>query len=241
METATETIVAAQYGRSKGAPWFEAAYKKDVLILGQGGISSWLSVLCARTGATLHTYDHDKFEAHNLNGAFASKSSIGMQKTSAIQNLIMDFSPDTIVHPYAEKFGKNSLAGEIMMCGFDNMAARKLAFNKWLEVVEESEDPAKCFFQDGRLSATIMQIYNICGNDKLSIERYQDPEVLFDDSEVDEGDCTFRQTSHTAAMIAGHMVGFYTNWLQNTFTQSPALLPFNWEYNLPFNHVRCIV
>jgi len=231
-------VVPAQYSRSKGAPWFEAAYKKEVMVLGQGGISSWVSVLLARTGATLHTYDMDSFEEHNLNGAFATAQNIGQKKVDALQSLIRQFSPDTIVYPNPEKYTRKTLSSDIVISGFDNMEARKTSFLNWLDVVEESETPEKCLYIDGRLSATVMQIFCITGDNKEAIEKYKGPDILFDDAEVDEGDCTFRQTSHTAAIIAGHMVGFYTNFLQDRFTDIPAVIPFKWEYTLPFNFTK---
>lgn len=233
-----ELEVAPQYQRSKGAPWFEAAYKKEVLILGQGGISSWLSILMARTGATLYTYDMDSFEAHNLNGAFASQDSIGKPKVEAIKELLETFSPDTEVYPSQEKYTSKSPSNEVVLTGFDNMMARKVAFENWLKVVEESDHPEQCLYMDGRLTATFCQIYIITGDRKDLIEKYKAPDILFDDDFLDEGDCTFRQTSHTAAIIAGHMVGFYTNWLSNVFAGGVTALPFFFEYTVPFNFVK---
>lgn len=142
----------AQYGRVKGATWFPLLYKRDVMVLGQGGIGSWVSVLLSRIGCTLHLWDHDYYEEHNMTGQFVRIYDINKNKAQAARELISAFSPDAEVEIYG-KYEADSEANDIMVCGFDNMEARKLAFTKWKEYVEtEAEDPKNCFFQDGRLN-----------------------------------------------------------------------------------------
>lgn len=229
----------AQYGRVKGAEWFPLLYKKDVMVLGQGGIGSWVSLLLSRIGCTLHTYDMDLYEEHNMTGQLVGNSSIGKNKAEAMKAVIKEFSPDANVECY-EEYTAASMTGDIMICGFDNMYARKLAFAKWKEHIgklqDQDEKMAKsCFFQDGRLLAEQMQIFNIPGDRADLIEKYE-KEHLPNDSEVAEADCTFKQTSHAAAMIASHMVGFLTNWANHSLGESSIMkVPFKFEHIIPLN------
>lgn len=63
----SETVqIKEQYGRVKGAAWFPILLKKDVMLLGQGGIGSWVALLLSRIGVNLFTFDFDHYEAHNM-------------------------------------------------------------------------------------------------------------------------------------------------------------------------------
>lgn len=235
--------VEPQFGRVKGASWFPLLYKKDVMVLGQGGIGSWVSLLLSRIGTALHIFDMDSYEVHNMTGQIVKLSNIGTPKVEAMRQVINEFSPNCDVTSYNLKYDNNSPSNDITICGFDNMTARKVAFNNWKEYVAIQPDDKKetCFFQDGRLLAEHLQIFSIPGDRPDLIERYE-KEFLFEDSEVSEVECTFKQTSHCAAMIASHMVGFLTNWVSNVDKKKngqPAAraVPFFYEYLIPANMV----
>ena len=229
-----------QFGRVKGAKWFEKAYYKNVAIIGQGGIGSWLSLLMSRLGSQLHTFDMDTFEVHNMTGQLVRNSDVGKRKTDAIYDIVRIFNTHSNVYTN-DAYNSDSYVINITMCALDNMATRRLAFERWRNYISTFKDtdpdfPKTCFFQDGRLKADQLQIFNIPGDREDLMDTYES-EYLFEDSAVDDGDCTFKQTSHCAAMIAGHMVAFYTNWLTNWLTNDPEYtkLPFYYEYVIPFN------
>lgn len=230
-----ELVTEPQYTRLKGADWFPLAYKKRVLILGQGGIGSWASLFYSRIGVTIDSYDMDKFEDHNMTGQFVTTDYTGIAKVDAVAEIVRAFSPDADITTHNEAYKDDSPTSDIVICGFDNMKARKLAFLKWVDYVQnKAPDKSKCFFQDGRLLAETLQIFNIQGNDLASIKLYY-KEHLFDDTEVDEVDCTFKQTSHCAGMIASHMVGFFTNWLAKSHNGTFRKIPFLYQYVIPLN------
>lgn len=236
---AKKTEIKAQYGRVKGAEWFPLLHKKDIFVLGQGGIGSWTSLLLSRIGCNLHIFDMDVYEDHNMTGQVVGKGSIGKNKAEAMKDVMASMSPDAEVTCYG-RYDEESPANEITICGFDNMAARKIAFKSWWVAVNWEEDKAKrsnYFFQDGRLLAEQLQIFNIPGDRPDLMEKYE-KEWLFDDSEVQDAECTFKQTSHCAAMIASHMVGFLTNWISNVNSEMPIKqVPFMYEYIIPLNLV----
>lgn len=226
-----EFSVEPQFGRVKGAPWFEPMYKREVMVLGQGGIGSWVSLLLARAGCDLYTFDMDRFEEHNMTGQLIVKDAIGMNKAIAVAEMIELFSPSTDVTVNGE-YTEESFTSNVVICGFDNMKARKIAFQKWKYAYEGVKE---AFFQDGRLLAEQLQIFNIPGDRIDLIEQYE-KEHLFDDAEVDEADCTFKQTSHVAAIIAGMMVGFLTNWVTNVEKgKNIRQVPFFHQYIVPLN------
>ncbi|HEY4062305.1 MAG TPA: ThiF family adenylyltransferase [Puia sp.] len=228
--------VAAQYGRVKGGEWFSLLHKKDIMVLGQGGIGSWTSLLISRIGCNLYLFDHDRFEQHNMSGQLVRAKDINKRKTDAVTEIIKEFSPDATVESDG-MYKEDSSVSNIMICGFDNMEARKLAFRKWREflmLIPESQRKY-CFFQDGRLNAELLQIFNIPGDDYAFIEEYESTH-LFNGDEVPPQPCTFSQTTHCAAMIAGHMVGFLTNWITNANSDTPMrAVPHFWEYIAPLN------
>lgn len=235
--------VEPQYGRVKGASWFPLLYKKDVMVLGQGGIGSWTSLLLSRIGCSLHLFDMDTYEDHNMTGQVVSSDHIGSNKAVAMARVINSFSPRCSVLAYPEKYKEDTFTNYIVICGFDNMKARKIAFKNWVKMVSElpTQEMEQCFFQDGRLLAEQLQIFNIPGDRPDLMEQYE-RDYLFDDEEVAEAECTFKQTSHCAAMIASHMVGFLTNWVSNADMIAKGgkgirQVPFRYEYLIPLNYV----
>lgn len=233
--------IEPQFGRVKGASWFPLLYRRDVLVLGQGGIGSWVSLLLARIGCNLHLFDMDTYEVHNMTGQIMRSDAIGRNKAEAIVDVLIDFCPNVTAYFYAQRYDEHSFTGNIVICGFDNMIARKVAFQNWKKnlTFHEPEQKRNFFFQDGRLLAEHLQIFSIPGDREDLIEKYE-KDWLFDDKEVEEAECTFKQTSHCAAMIASHMVGFLTNWVSNVKMVDdgmPAIreVPFMYEYLIPAN------
>jgi hypothetical protein len=237
-------LVPNQFSRLKGAKWFNIASQMTVLILGQGGIGSWLSLFMTRLGTTIHIWDFDRYEEHNMSGQLVRNEDMGKYKTQAIHEILCLLNNNPVIYTNEIQYSHESYSGDIVMCAFDNMDARKVAFHKWKADLEGGiklkKDHGKfCFFQDGRLNAEQFQIINIPGDRPDLMEKYES-EYLFDDAVVEEVDCTFKQTSHCAAMIAAHMTGFYTNWLTNVQENDPkySQLPFFFEYVVPFNMIN---
>lgn len=225
-----EVQVSENYSRLKGASWFPKMLDRQVLVVGAGGIASWLSLLLSRAGAELIIYDGDVIEEHNLSGQLYSTNDIGSFKVQALNRIIMDFCNKSPEY-FEEMYNEYSPSNEIVVTGLDNMVARKVVFDNWIKFLQENSDKAdESILIDGRLNAETLQIFCIKGNDLLSQEKYR-KEALFSDSEVEEQDCTFKQTSHCAAMIASHMVGFLTNFLGESFRE----VPYFYSYKIPIN------
>lgn len=236
--------------RFKDAPWFPKE-KTDIIIGGAGGIGSWLSLMLSRAGFFPIVYDFDRLEEHNLAGQLYSKEDAEklMPKVEALKVLCKNFA-DTDIIVMNEKYTKESMSHHYVFSAFDNMQARKDMFEAWEEYVAEWQDFNTTLkageedfsefsvytpiFIDGRLTAEQMQIFCVTPD---RIEEYK--KHLFDDSEVEDAPCTMKQTSHSAAMIASHMVGFFTNHMTNNAEgDSVRNVPFMWEYFIPINYIN---
>ena len=227
-------LVDEATSRFSSAIWYENIQKKTVILAGEGGIGSYVGFLLARMKpASMFIYDDDIVEAVNMSGQLYGQSDLGRPKVSALAEMIRNYANYSSVFAISERFTNESEASDIMICGFDNMAARKLFFNKWVNHVQSKpeEERKNCLFIDGRLAAEEFQVLCIKGDDEYNIRRYSD-EFLFSDAEADETICSYKQTTFCANMIASYMVNLFVNFCANQC--EPFIdrdLPFLTTYN----------
>ena len=156
-----------------------------------------------------------------------------MSKVSAISNMIHKYTSTQNVFAIQEPFTSNTEAGDIMMCGFDSMAARELFFASWYNHVlsKPAEERKNCLYIDGRLSIDTLQIFCITGEDDEYMTQYN-LKYLFSDSEADDTICSMKQTTYLACMIGSLMTNLFTNWVANSLNPIiPYDLPFFVEYD----------
>lgn len=219
--------------RFSSAIWYDFIQRQNVLLAGVGGIGSYVAYLLSRVNcAHLTIYDNDKVETVNMSGQLYESNHIGMNKVDAVVSTLCRFSNyykcSCIKRRYTEE---DSYRCPIMICGFDNMTARKTFFNSWLLGVDCIDNKNEYLFIDGRLAAEEFQIFCIRGDDTYNIKRYQE-EFLFSDEEADETLCSYKQTSFCANMIASYMVNLFVNFCANHC--DPLIerdLPFYTSYN----------
>lgn len=220
--------------RFSGAEWFEAIQQTQIILAGLGGIGSWTALQLARMcPEVLVMYDDDTVESVNLAGQMFAFSDVGKTKAAAIYDLISKYSHANNVYAEAHRFTEQSEPGRIMICGFDNMSARRIFFNSWKNYVANlnPEDKHKCLFIDGRLSMDTLQVFCITGDDGYNKEKYE-TRYLFSDEEADPTVCSMKQTTYLAAMIGSFIVNLFTNFVANTIDPIiPYDLPFKTEYD----------
>lgn len=220
--------------RFSSAVWYENIQQKSIILAGVGGIGSYCAFLLARLKPTsIFLYDDDIVEPVNMSGQLYGFSDCGIPKVTAASTFITNYASFGSVFGIQEKFTEFSQPADIMICGFDNMEARKIYFESWLNQVNSKspEHKADCLYIDGRLAAETFQILCIKGDDDYNIKRYQN-EFLFSDEEADETICSYKQTSFCAQMIASYMINLFVNFCANQC--NPIIdrdLPFLTDYD----------
>jgi hypothetical protein len=220
--------------RFSGAEWFNEIQKARIIVAGIGGIGSNVAFQLARMiPANLTLYDDDTVEMVNMAGQLFSSKDIGEAKVNAIANMIYNYTSMRQVFTIKDKFTSDKEAGDIMICGFDNMRARATFFSSWVGHLKDKteEERKKCLYLDGRLSIDTLQILCITGDDHYNIDRYK-KEFLFSDSMADATVCSMKQTTYLACMIGSLMVNLFTNFIANSLNPIiPYDLPFFTEYD----------
>ena len=220
--------------RFSSAIWYNTIQEKTITLAGVGGIGSYVGFLLGRMKPIhLFIYDPDVVEAVNMSGQLYSRQNIGSYKVHSLAQMIGNYADYFRVTSYSERFTSESEATDIMICGFDNMSARKLFFDKWVHHVESKpeEERGKCLFIDGRLAAEEFQVFAIQGNDTRAIEEYSS-KWLFSDYEAEETVCSYKQTTFMANMIASIMVNVFVNFVANECNPlMPRDVPFLTQYS----------
>lgn len=200
--------------RFSTAGWFNALSRVRVSLLGVGGIGSYVAYLLSRLGINrMDIWDMDILESVNMSGQLHSAMYIGQPKVKAMVELLRIICNNFNINAVEARFIKGSGIYPIVICGFDNMVARKDAFNTWVKQHKESPTPLEYLFIDGRLAAEEFQVYCVQGGNLEQIEQYK--ETLFTDAEAEETVCSYKQTAFCANMIASVMVNCLINFLYN--------------------------
>lgn len=228
-------FVEESTSRFSGAIWYDEIHTKSIILAGLGGIGSYVSFLLSRMNpAAITMYDDDVVETANMSGQLYSAESLGLSKVTAMSDIMRKFSLYSCTYCLNERYTSDSIDGDIMICGFDNMEARRVFFNKWKDRVNSkatNEEKAKCLFIDGRLAAEEFQVFCLIGIDDFNIAKYE-TEWLFSDSEADPTVCSYKQTSYMANMIGSIMVNLFVNFCANLCNPIiPRDLPFMTSYD----------
>ena len=228
--------------RFSGASWFEAAKGVSATIAGVGGIGSWTSLLLSRISKTVRItlYDDDSVEVVNLAGQMFSSNQVGLRKVYAAQEVIRYFSGSYCNAAPYRIASTTSIYDNIVICGFDNMEARKILYRLWkarAKSFPEAEQGAFLFI-DGRMNAEEFQIFSITGDDDYNMKRYEE-EFLFSDAEVAPAVCSYKQTTYCASMIASFMINSLVNFLSNQNLENmPRQVPFYINYDAQLMHLK---
>lgn len=206
--------------RFNSALWATKISEQQVVLAGVGGIGSYVAFLLSRLNIRrLSLLDDDRVEIANLSGQFYGLSDINKYKVSAMRSKLADYSSFYGVDAYAKRFTAEDggyYTGKIMICGFDNMIARRIYYMAWKQQLERLsvEQQKECLFIDGRLAAEEYQVFCIRGDDEYNKTRYE-RDFLFDDSEAEATVCSYKQTSFMANQIASTMVNLFVNHIAN--------------------------
>lgn len=209
-------LVDETTSRFTDAIWYDKIKEQNITIAGVGGIGSHVAFLVSRLKpASITLYDPDTVETVNMSGQLYGSNDVGYAKVSRIGIFMQQYSSYHSIIAHQARFVSTSLSGKILICGFDNMSARKAAFEAWkANLSAHSNIKEQFLFIDGRLAAEELQVLSIQGNDERAIKEYEE-RWLFDDSEAEETVCSYKQTSFMADMIASIMVNVLVNFVAN--------------------------
>lgn len=220
--------------RFSGTEWYNEIQKQRVILAGLGGIGSYVSYNLARMNiAALFMYDDDVVEQANMSGQLYCIDDIGKAKVDAMADMIKSYTTMRNIYAIKDKFKDSSEAGDVMICGFDNMAARNTFFHAWRKHLRDKseEEKRKCLYLDGRLSINTLQVFCITGDNDWAISEYME-KYLFSDAQAEETQCSLKQTTYLACMIGSMIVNLFTNWTANLLNPIiPYDLPFFTEYD----------
>ena len=230
-ENPKSLLVSEATSRFSGAIWYNAIQDSSIVVAGIGGIGSWLTLLLSRLNPkNIFMYDPDNVEMVNMSGQLHGYHYCGNAKIDSMQEILHSIGYYYRAIGHTHRYDSNSRKEDIMICGFDNMEARKIFFNNWIRHIFTNSNPKNCLYIDGRLSAESYQIFAIRGDDQRAIEEYK-TKWLFDDDEAEETICSYKQTSFMAAMIASTMTNIYVNHMANLCDPIiPRDVPFFTEY-----------
>jgi hypothetical protein len=202
--------------RFSGADWADQLH--PIMLIGVGGIGSWLALNLSRIGHQLFLVDPDTVDETNVTGGQMYKQSqVGQKKVHAVQQLCRELGATAEITAVDQLYTEEDGATDICITGLDNMAARKLVYETWKKHVqskETDEEKAKCLLLDGRLTLEMFEVLCIQGNRPDQMEHYE-REYLFDDAETVELDCTTKQSTFGAMGISCLMTATLCNWLTN--------------------------
>ena len=169
----SETItIDMSTSRFSGAVWYNKVQEKTITLAGLGGIGSYVAFLLSRMKPShIRIYDDDTVELANMSGQFYSVNDLNKTKAQAMTDMMHDYSNYYSITSINERFTVNSPSTDIMICGFDNMAARRIFYSVWKHhVMSIAEELRKhCLFIDGRLAAEEFQVLCIQGDDSYNM------------------------------------------------------------------------
>ena len=220
--------------RFSDAEWFKKVQEKVVVLAGVGGIGSNMAVILAKLNPkAIYIFDDDTVESYNLAGQFYSNDDIGKPKVDALATSVVKYTNYSSIFALNRKYiPGEEIVADIMICGFDNMLARRTYFNAWKSYVDSLPEERRkdCLYMDGRLTADEFQIFSIVGDDKYYIEEY-DSKYLFKDYEAQREVCSFKQTGFLADMIGAFMVNLFVNFCANQVNPAKNMtVPFKTSY-----------
>lgn len=235
----SETItIDASTSRFSGAVWYNKVQEKTITLAGLGGIGSYVAFLLSRMKPShIRIYDDDTVEWANMSGQFYSVLDLNKTKAQAMTDMMHNYSSYYSITSLNERFTAGSPSTDIMICGFDSIAARRTFYYVWkYHVMSIPEGLRKhCLFIDGRLAAEELQVLCIQGDASYNMEKYE-RDWLFSDAEADATLCSYKQTTFMANMIGSIMTNLFVNFCANDLegNEKPMIdrsLPFLTSYD----------
>lgn len=166
-----------------------------ILIVGVGGIGSWLTLTLAKMGCKyLRVMDNDKVELKNTGSQLYTKEDIGKRKVVALEDIVRRMTGTRIA--FMPRHWKPGDAIEkIMIIAVDDIEERKKI---WLAV---KYNPNLAYFIDTRMGGELMRIYLVDLKNLESHDCYE--KTLVAKKDIEPEPCTARAIAYNVFVIAG--------------------------------------
>ena len=199
--------------RFKDAPWYTQCKEELILLVGVGGIGSNALYNLAKTiPAKYYIIDMDVVDAHNIGTQFFEPTELFAYKVNALKKKLSYTSAqiNAIQNRYISEYSP------ITISALDNMKTRKQVFEQWREGNDRQ------ILIDGRLRANFYEVFVVTpGNEDRFVA------TLFEDTDIDDGPCTFKQTAYFGMLIGARITHILVNYLTNKYSSEPIC-------NIPF-------
>ena len=198
-------------------------------ILGCGAIGSSAATQLCRMGAeNFALYDMDKVETPNIGVSQYSHSHIGMQKTSALNQLLKDINPECDITEYFGVFNYYywNRNDDIIILGFDSMKSRLDSMKLCLsDKVPRNGKPLMVI--DGRMGAEHYQQYTLV---KPNLKSYK--KTWYSDEDGSSEPCNMKATSYCSNMAGS----FIANTVRKVLTKQPYEVALS--FNFPTSQIE---
>ena len=227
------TYMNKYHNNFKGASWYNTSIGYIISLLGAGGIGSNTLFNLARTvQSQIVVFDFDSVEEHNIGSQFFRPIDEGKPKVDALKeilgNVFCQYNINTINRNINDFSNPSQYCSPITIAAFDNMEARKRAFEDWSTLSD------RLLFIDGRLRATEYEIFCVVPGME---DKYR--ETLFDSSDIPDDPCTFKQTTYAGMMIGARITSFIVNFMHNrTEGEDVCSVPFHFKELLELNYME---
>lgn len=217
--------------RFSSAIWYEQMQRQSIILAGLGGIGSFAAMFIGRMRpAELIVFDPDTVEEVNMSGQLYGTDCVDVNKAQAIGAILYNTCKYSCNY-FCKEYTKDCDTRNIMICGFDNMSARRTFYYNWKKRTADKDMRNKCLFIDGRLDVEMFQIFAIQGDDTRAMEEYENKWLFYDD-EAEVTVCSYKQTTYAAAMIASVMTNILINFVANQCNPPfPREVPFFTVYD----------
>jgi len=222
--------------RFASASWAENTKKIGIAIIGVGGIGSWTALFLKRADFEVSVMDEDKVELTNLGGQLFTIRDIGRYKTVAVDDLVYNLTGSSLT-TYTERFNTSShfLYSSIVISAVDNVETRyNILDTLRREALNDNFNSPKILIDAG-LEAEFFTLRTINILDEKEVEEYL--------GELDELEnvkatmCSYKQTTHVAAILAGMITTQAVNIAHNLTNEIKRPIHKHLVYNATYNKV----
>lgn len=169
-----------------------------ITIIGCGGIGSWVTLALAKMGCPdISVVDFDVVEAHNLPTQFFTPQDLYGHKSRKLADNVERFTGIRPKHFAAMVPQEEVPLKGLVISGVDSMAMRQ---EIWEKIRQEPETE---WYIDGRMGATILELYTVKMDSKSDIQYYES--TLGSDFEAYPLPCTAQAIAFTVFGLAAEV------------------------------------